>query len=77
MRKNALANTENIASLAPQDINGDIIKVIRRSLRVSKVLAAIIEATLQPKPTINGTKALPDKPIDCINLSITKAARDI
>jgi len=37
----------------------------------------MIEGTLQPKPSTNGTNALPGKPIFCITLSNTKAARDI
>ena len=75
--KKAAANTANIAKRAPQDINGAIMMVIKRSRRVSNVLVAMTDGTLQPKPTISGTKALPGKPIACIKRSMTYAARAI
>jgi hypothetical protein len=52
------------------------------SLSRPSVLAATTDGTLQPNPTINSTnvlpgKTVPGKPMPDINLSITKAARDM
>ena len=62
-------------SRAPQDMNGAIIAVSRRSCWVSRLRVAITAGTLQPKPTINGTKDLPGRPIARIRRSRMKAAR--
>ncbi|MNV40541.1 hypothetical protein D3C71_1321530 [compost metagenome] len=75
--KKAAANTAKIASRAPQDMKGAIMMVIRRSRCASSVRAPITEGTLQPKPTISGTKDLPGNPSACIRRSITNAARAI
>ncbi|SRN27295.1 Uncharacterised protein [Shigella flexneri] len=75
--KKAAANTAKIARRAPQDINGAIMMVIRRSRGASSVRAPITDGTLQPKPTISGTKDFPGKPSACIRRSITNAARAI
>ena len=75
--KKAAAKTAKIANRAPQDINGAIMIVISRSRGASSVRAPITEGTLQPKPTISGTKDFPGRPNACIRRSITKAARAI
>ena len=58
-------------------MNGVIITVMIRSRRCSSVRVAMIAGTLQPKPTISGTKDLPGKPTVRMNRSMTKAARAI
>ena len=73
--KKAAAKTAKIARRAPQDINGAIMMVIRRSRGASRVRAPMTDGTLQPKPTISGTNDLPGRPRDCIRRSMTNAAR--
>ncbi len=73
----AAANSAYTVSLAPQDINGAIEIVSRRSLSLPSDLAAMTEGTLQPNPTIRGTNAVPGRPILAISRSTTKAARDM
>ena len=46
-----------------------------RSRSLSRVRVAITAGTLQPKPTISGTNALPGSPIERMKRSMTKAAR--
>ena len=55
-------------------MKGFIIMASILSLRFSRVLVAIIAGTLHPKPTSMGMKALPGRPMDLRNLSMTKAA---
>ena len=43
-------------------MNGDMAMVIKRSRSCSSVRVAMIAGTLQPKPTISGTKDLPGRP---------------
>ena len=73
--KKAAANSAYTGRRAPQDMNGFIRMVSLRSRSFSRVRVAMIAGTLQPKPTISGTKALPGRPIARIERSITKAAR--
>lgn len=63
-----------MAKRALHDINGLIITVNNLSRSESNVRAAIMAGTLQPKPTIIGTKDLPGNPRARIALSTTKAA---
>ena len=58
-------------------MNGAIEIAISRSLSRLRVRAAMTAGTLQPKPTISGTKALPGSPIPIIKRSTTNAARDM
>ena len=69
--------TAKMASLAPQDIKGAISIVKILSLSVSRVRAPMTAGTLQPKPTISGTKDFPGRPSQRISRSTTKAARAI
>ena len=46
-----------------------------RSRLFSRVRAAMMAGTLQPKPTMSGTKDLPGRPMARISLSMRKAAR--
>ena len=55
----------------------EIMMVIKRSRGASSVRAPITDGTLQPNPTISGTKDLPGKPSACIRRSMTNAARAI
>ncbi len=75
--KNTAANKAYTGNRAPQDMNGFIIMVSTRSRWFSIVRVDIIAGTLQPKPTSNGTKALPGKPITRIKRSMINAARAI
>ena len=75
--KKAAANNTYTGRRAPHDIKGAMAIVIKRSRRCSSVRVAITAGTLQPKPTISGTKLLPGRPIQRIKRSITKAARAI
>jgi hypothetical protein len=80
--KKAAANNAYTVKRAPQLINGAIEIVMSLSLSRPSVLAATTDGTLQPNPTINSTnvlpgKTVPGKPMPDINLSITKAARDM
>ena len=56
-------------------MNGFISIVSLRSRSFSSVRVAMMAGTLQPNPTINGTKALPGRPIARIERSMTNAAR--
>ena len=56
---------------------GAIMIVTMRSVALSIVRVAIMAGTLQPKPTMSGTKALPGRPMARMMRSITKAARAI
>ena len=51
--------------------------VIKRSPSLFNVRAAITDGTLQPKPTMSGTKAFPGKPSARIKRSIINAPRAI
>src|SRR5471032_3244606 len=75
--KNAAEKTAKIARRAPQDINGAIMTVIRRSRGASSVRAPIIDGTLQPNPTMSGTKDLPGRPSACISLHHERGARHV
>ena len=56
-------------------MNGFINTVSLRSRSLSSVRVAMMAGTLQPKPTIKGTKALPGRPMARIERSMTNAAR--
>jgi hypothetical protein len=56
-------------------MKGFIRMVSLRSRSFSKVRVAMTAGTLQPKPTISGTKALPGRPMERMKRSMTKAAR--
>jgi hypothetical protein len=62
-------------SRAPHDMYGAISVVSTRSCSLSSVRVAITAGTLQPKPTINGTKDLPGRPTRRISRSTMNAAR--
>ncbi|MFU0823467.1 MAG: hypothetical protein ACFWTK_00135 [Clostridium sp.] len=59
------------------DISGTSSAASFLSFSLSRVLADIIAGTEQPNPTTIGMKALPERPIFLISLSIKKAARAI
>ncbi len=73
--KKATAKSTYTGNRAPQLIKGAISTVKIRSVTRSIVRVAITAGTLQPKPTISGTKARPGRPRKRIRRSITKAAR--
>src|SRR5690606_12047698 len=75
--KNTVAKRIYTVKRAPQDMNGAIRVVSRRSLLLSRVRADITAGTLQPKPTTRGTKDLPGRPRPRISRSMIKAARAI
>ena len=66
-----------MAKRAPQDIKGAIKIVINRSLGASRVRAPIMDGTLQPNPTISGTKDLPGNLALALIYPSRKAARAI
>jgi hypothetical protein len=56
-------------------MKGAMAMVMRRSRRCSRVRVAMMAGTLQPKPTMSGTKDLPGRPTQRMKRSMTKAAR--
>ena len=75
LAKKAAPNSTYTGRRAPHDMNGAIAIVIRRSRRCSSVRVAMMAGTLQPKPTMSGTKDLPGNPTQRMTRSMTNAAR--
>src|SRR6266498_3213289 len=75
--KKAGAKKATTAIRAVQGTKGAIKMVNRRAGHESMTRVPMIAGTLQPKPRNKGKNDLPCKPIMCIRLSITKAARAI
>ena len=56
-------------------MNGVISTVMSRLLRLSIVREAMTAGTLHPNPITSGMNDLPCRPMQCITLSMMKAAR--
>lgn len=73
--KNAVATSTYTVSRALQVTNGISSPVSRRCRRSDRMRVPARAGTLQPKPTINGRKARPGRPMSRMSRSTTNAAR--